>query len=202
MCVAPALRAASYNRTARLNDIAPNDMCLFSIRGCLTARRLATVIFTTVCTALPAACGSSSAGPAGAGPGGGPALAYAQCMRAHGVPNFPDPSARGGLVVPNDIDPQAPAFLSAQRVCDALPQAGPAQSGSSESRKLQLLAVARCMRSHGVAGFTDPTNAPPPPSRGNAIGGNGWYLSLGTAAERQSPAYRRAEAACGGAGPP
>jgi hypothetical protein len=45
-------------------------------------------------------------------------LAFARCMRAHGVPNFPDPSssgAQGGL--PAGIDPQSPAFESAARVC-------------------------------------------------------------------------------------
>ena len=68
--------------------------------------------------------------------------------------------------------------------------------GGAQSRRDQFLAVARCMRSHGVSTFPDPTHSPPPPSSGNAIGGNGWYLALGTAPERASPAYRRAAAAC------
>jgi hypothetical protein len=53
------------------------------------------------------------------------------------------------------------------------------------------------MRSHGVPDFADPTSSPPPPSSSNANGGNGWYLALGTAQERQSPTYKRAAAACG-----
>jgi len=162
---------------------------------------LPTLALAMTCTAVIAGCGSSS-GPTGEGPTGGPALAYAQCMRARGVANFPDPSATGGLIIPNDINPQSPAFLSAQRVCDKLPQARSGQGGSAESRKLQLLALARCMRSHRVTDFADPTTSPPPPSSGNAVGGNGWYLSLGTARERQSPTYRRAAGACGGAGIP
>ena len=47
-------------------------------------------------------------------------LAFARCMRAHGVPNFPDPSsssAQAGL--PAGINPQSPAFRSAARVCGA-----------------------------------------------------------------------------------
>lgn len=162
---------------------------------------LPTLALAMTCTAVIAGCGSSS-GPTGEGPTGGPALAYAQCMRARGVANFPDPSATGGLIIPNDINPQSPAFLSAQRVCDKLPQARPAQGASSSSRELQLVTLARCMRSHGVRDFADPTRTPPPPSNGNAVGGNGWYLSLGTARERQSPTYRRAAGACGGAGIP
>ncbi|MFZ0378227.1 MAG: hypothetical protein WAL38_10400 [Solirubrobacteraceae bacterium] len=53
-------------------------------------------------------------------------LAFARCMRAHGIPNFPDPSSySGGQVgLPAAIDPQSPAFLTAARVC------GP--DGSSE----------------------------------------------------------------------
>jgi hypothetical protein len=152
-----------------------------------------------ICAVLFVACGSS-AGPQ-ADAGGGPLLRLAQCMRAHGVPNFPDPGATGGLAIPDSINTNAPAFRSAQQACAAL--AGPSgggQGAASESRKLQLLTLARCMRAHGVPNFGDPTRSPPPPSSGNAIGGNGWYLSLGTAEERGSPSYRRAEAACGTGG--
>jgi hypothetical protein len=47
------------------------------------------------------------------------ALAFARCMRAHGVPNFPDPafSGNGPAGPPAGINPQAPAFRSAARVC-------------------------------------------------------------------------------------
>ena len=148
-----------------------------------------------VCAAMVAACGSSKQ-PPGAGASGGPLLAYAHCMRARGVPNFPDPSATGGLVIPNDINAQSSAFKSAQQSCAGMAGPSGGQIGSSESRKLQLLAVARCMRANGVPSFSDPTSSPPPPSGGNAIGANGWYLSLGTTQERESPAYKRATAAC------
>jgi hypothetical protein len=117
-------------------------------------------------------------------------------MRAHGVPRFPDPSPTGGLTIPNDINTDAPAFKAAQRACGDLIQSR-GQAGSSESRKLQLLALAKCMRAHGVLDFSDPTSSPPPPSGGNAVGGNGWYLSLGTAQERQSPEFKNAATACG-----
>lgn len=47
-------------------------------------------------------------------------LAFARCMRAHGVPNFPDPSSSGGQDgLAAGIDPQSPAFQSAARVCGA-----------------------------------------------------------------------------------
>jgi len=81
-------------------------------------------------------------------PGGGPkaslapapsasqlktALAWAACVRKHGMPNFPDPStsAHAGLFfrgivfpVPADFDPQTPAFQHAQTVCGFGPGGG------------------------------------------------------------------------------
>jgi hypothetical protein len=147
-----------------------------------------------LCLIAIVACGSSGTSASGAD---GPLLQLARCIRAHGVPSFPDPSPAGGLTVPNDIDPQSPAFTSAQRACRKFLPGGPGQGQSSESRKLQLLAMARCMRAHGVPNFADPVSSPPPPSSGNAIGAGGWYLALGTARERDSPAYKRAAAACG-----
>jgi hypothetical protein len=47
------------------------------------------------------------------------ALAFARCMRAHGVPSFPDPTFSGTAPagLPAGIDPQSPAFRSAARAC-------------------------------------------------------------------------------------
>jgi hypothetical protein len=51
------------------------------------------------------------------------ALAHARCMRAHGVPNFPDPtiSSNGGAIVQRSggpgINPRSPAFQQAQKIC-------------------------------------------------------------------------------------
>jgi hypothetical protein len=159
-----------------------------------SARRRTASIATVICSAAIAACGSSRH-PAGTSASGGPLLRYAQCMRAHGVPNFPDPSATGGLVIPNDINTESPAFKSAEQACANL-AGSDGGAGSSESRKLQLVGLARCMRAHGVPDFPDPTSTPPTPSSGNVIGGNGTYLALGTPQEQQSPAYKRAAAAC------
>ena len=149
-----------------------------------------------IAAAVVVACGSSTTPQADAR--GGPLLRLAQCMRSHGVPNFPDPSSTGGLKIPNDIDTEAPAFRSAQAACAKLAQSPGGHGTSSQSRRLQLLAFAKCMRSHGLPNFADPTSSPPPPSSGNAVGGDGWYLALGTAQERQAPRYKRAAAACGG----
>jgi len=49
------------------------------------------------------------------------ALTFARCMRAHGVPNFPDPSFSGGpgkaVSPPAGMNPTAPAFKHAAAAC-------------------------------------------------------------------------------------
>jgi len=148
-------------------------------------------LLTACCAAAIGGCGSS--GPrSGTTGGGGPLLQTAQCMRSHGVPNFPDPSPSHGLVIPSDINTQSPAFVSAQKACANVGGAGPART-SSESDKLEMLSLARCMRRNGLPSFADPTSTPPPPSEGNVVGGGGEYLAIGNAA---TPAFKHAAATC------
>jgi hypothetical protein len=63
------------------------------------------------------------------------ALQFSQCMRSHGVPEFPDPtfSAGGGIRISislhgssgvGGLDPKSPIFQKAQKTCQPLMQAG------------------------------------------------------------------------------
>jgi hypothetical protein len=88
-------------------------------------------------------------------------LAFSQCMRSHGVPNFPDPQRFVGGNVKLTIHQLAPS-QTAMSACDhLLPTNG--GSGSQETaqqtrtRLADELSFARCMRSHGVTRFPDPT---------------------------------------------
>lgn len=49
------------------------------------------------------------------------ALAHAQCMRTHGVPNFPDPTFSGNGMSEKSagpgMNPRSPAFQAAQKAC-------------------------------------------------------------------------------------
>jgi hypothetical protein len=72
------------------------------------------------------------------------ALAFAQCMRSHGVPNFPDPKVSGNSIQiggpgKQGFDPNSPQFRAAQQACQAkLPGAGGGgtlSSGSGSSGK-------------------------------------------------------------------
>ena len=119
-------------------------------------------------------------------------------MRSHGVPNFPDPSPGGPSVIPNWINPQAPAFLFAQKACAKFLGGGGSPAADAASEKVALLNLARCMRDHGLPSFPDPTSSPPstPPAgshTGNAVRIDGVYLVFPS----QSPALKRAEAKCG-----
>ena len=55
----------------------------------------------------------------GGHPQAGPTLAemlkYAKCMRAHGVPDYPDP--KGGAINVGPLDPTSPTFMNADKLC-------------------------------------------------------------------------------------
>jgi hypothetical protein len=47
-------------------------------------------------------------------------LRYARCIRAHGIPNFPDPTSQGLRISPSSgIDLNSPQFLAAQKSCQS-----------------------------------------------------------------------------------
>ena len=89
------------------------------------------------------------------------AVAYSQCIRSHGVPNFPDPvqTPSGGYGYRTaGIDPNSAAFQGALRACKALPS--PWNSTGEELSAAQQQAWlnwAQCIRAHGVPDFPDPT---------------------------------------------
>ena len=136
-----------------------------------TGRRRAGVLAALVVTALvvtallTAACGgSTSTGAGGSSSTGGSSLhqeelAVAQCMRSHGVPNFPDPSANGGIpqTNPDSLGVSNSMYQSAVNACRHLaPDATPPSQAPGQQMLSQLVQFARCMRSHGVPNFPDP----------------------------------------------
>ena len=91
-------------------------------------RRAGLLAAALACLALVAAACSSPASPGtGAGPAGGSnehsALAFSRCMRAHGIPDFPDPNSQGNFdfAVPkgsgSGLDPHNPRFQAANQAC-------------------------------------------------------------------------------------
>jgi hypothetical protein len=122
-------------------------------------------------------------------------------MRTHGVPNFPDPGAGGGLNIGGTgINPFSPSFRAAQASCRKLaPGGGPASRQASEQQKEQLVAISECMRSHGVPGFPDPTTKPPTTQQGYSIMegvASNLFLLVPNTINPNSPAFEQAAKAC------
>jgi hypothetical protein len=124
-------------------------------------------------------------------------VAYSQCMRTHGVPEFPEPT-EGHLLIHSSnhnghvtgINPQSSQFQAAQKVCGKLmPEGGtpsPAQQAKAQESALKL---SQCMRTHGVPNFPDPTFSD---------GGVRMKLKAGGAngIDPESPQFRAAQKAC------
>ena len=163
------------------------------------------------CAVAIAACGSSGIsrnGSGTSGPSGG--IAFADCVRAHGITNFPDPSG-GGSQIPAGINPRSPGFQSAQNACfKLLPGGGPGGGQASGSQKLHMLAMSECMRKYGLRTFPDPVTAARAREAFAAALrqghlGTGFAVAFGRPgsfivipqALINSPAFNRAAVACG-----
>lgn len=168
-----------------------------------------------------AACGgsskpSTSTSPSSASKGSPPSyatsqLAAAGCIRKHGVPNFPDPTfgAGGGQVnlhMPAAME-SSRAFALAQKECAKVGLELAGYAGQSvkptAGEMTQWLAVARCMRAHGMPNFPDPTTTLPPspatyPARYSAaFDMNGIDWAIPKSINLQAPAVKQAATACG-----
>jgi hypothetical protein len=117
--------------------------------------------------AVIAAPGSSSPSSAGAPThaqlkqGQQDAVRFAQCVRSHGVPNFPDPISPQQVKLYLASSQGSPAFQSAQTACQhVLPGGGPPTQSAAQRQAQTVagLAFARCLRSHGLPNFPDPTS--------------------------------------------
>jgi hypothetical protein len=92
-------------------------------------------------------------------------VAFAQCMRSHGVPGFQDPTVKRsplGVGVSQGVSAsvaQSPAFNSAQHACEKLlppGSQGPGNQPISAAQHAQMVKFARCVRAHGVPNMPDP----------------------------------------------
>jgi hypothetical protein len=110
---------------------------------------------TTTTTVSPSASGSTQATGL---------VAFASCMRSHGVSNFPDPASSGEIpkqaVVSAFQAVSTSHAKAAQEACNHLLPAGglsgqPVRTITAQDRQDYLRAAA-CMRSHGFPNFPDP----------------------------------------------
>lgn len=151
---------------------------------------------------------SGRGGPASQAQLQGDALKFSRCMRANGLPSFPDPGPGGGFVFPagSGITPGSPAFQAAQAKCQ---QYNPAPTGlgagtqTHPSRQwlAQMLKAAGCMRRHGYPDFPDPRTSIP--SNPFGTGGTGVISNIDGvififpgSIDTTSPQFYRAADAC------
>ena len=121
------------------------------------------------------------------------ALAFARCMRSHGVPNYPDPTG-SGLVKESlqQLGVSSSRFQSASSDCNhLLPNGGSGPNPAQVQQvRAQALQFSECVRSHGVPNFPDPGSdgrIPDPASAG---------------IDQGSPKFEAANQACGRYRPP
>lgn len=144
---------------------------------------------------LASGCGgSASSVPGGSSSTGASSryqkeLAFSECMRSHGVPDFPDPSRSGALVNNNPgstiggAGVGQSALLAAQRTCQhLLPNGGQLSQAQQQQNVKQELKFVQCMRSHGEPDMPDP-------------GRNG-ALPAGSGINPRSPQFQKAQQAC------
>jgi hypothetical protein len=111
----------------------------------------------------PASGGGKSSAPESSASTQQKMVAYAQCMRTHGVPNFPDPTSSGGskeAAIRAFKEVSNSQVIAAQTACQHLQPNGGQPSQAQLAQHLSgLLAFARCMRTHAIPNFPDPTSS-------------------------------------------
>jgi hypothetical protein len=162
--------------------------------GLIVSALLAIVLLATACEGGPSGPGvagqgassTPSASPSGADPTDAQ-LAYARCMRGHGISDFPDPQPGGG---PIQVGPgsnwNTPQFNAADDACKSLL---PIPSAEEQQQEFEdMLRFAQCMREHGIADFPDPTPGE----------GGGLNAEPGSDLDPNNPQFQAANEACGG----
>jgi hypothetical protein len=187
----PASTPHSGASASDMSDLAP--------AGSVTAHHhhniAVALVLAAACVTGLAACGSStSATPIATTGATRSQLSASRCMRAHGVPNFPDPGPNGGFqtilsssgaMKIDGVTFSSPAFEAAEKTCMPGGRSG-ANPSVPRQQKQALLGFARCMRQHGISRYTDPRFPP-----GGGIFGGGVSPQAAT-----TPPYKRAAALC------
>src|SRR5215472_12398828 len=143
-------------------------------------RRPAVLAVTVGLLLLTAACGSatsssstsstsrtSSTGATSFSGTGGASAAYvsdklglARCLRAHGVPNYPDPNASGQEPPGAKQLTFAPHGQAAMGACNYWDhRISNDDAAQNQAVRVEYVRFARCMRAHGLLNFPDPVYA-------------------------------------------
>jgi hypothetical protein len=164
----------------------------------------ALALLTAACSGSPSSTdpggGRSATGsggsPQAAGSANAPLLAFSQCMRSRGVPDFPDPqpgATNAKFPGAQQLGVSSPVYQAADSSCQRLLPAGiDDQFPPAEVQQLLIgmRQFSQCMRSHGVPNWPDPSVD----AEGRPVfdlGDHGF-----SRAEAHSPRLRAKEAGC------
>lgn len=142
-------------------------------------------LLVTACGGGGAATGAADTAPHSTSSAYAKALAYAQCIRSHGVPDFPDPTISDGnigLGVGNNAGVSQSVLQAAENACQSLNPAHPLTGAQQAQNTAQALKWAQCIREHGLPDFPDPS-------------GDGSF-SLPSGFNPQSATFQAAQNAC------
>ena len=136
---------------------------------------------------LAAACGGSSSPAVTLQTAYQKALAFSQCMRSHGVPNFPDPDSRGNILITqaNHLAQGSPQFVSANKACEHLDPITPMTPAQQRQVTAQALKFVACMRAHGITNMPDPV-----------VNAQGISSRIPAGFSPSSPVFQSAQRAC------
>lgn len=140
-----------------------------------TMRRQAVLALVALIGVIGAGCGSNApsgthrAGSAATSTAGGgadktltardKAVKFAECIRAHGVRDFPDPDAKNEFEYGVSVSPAV--WRQATTACKNLQPPGTLSGKRTPKQQSASLRFAQCIRDHGVKDFPDPVNGDP-----------------------------------------
>jgi len=87
------------------------------------------------------------------------AVKFAQCIRAHGVGDFPDPNEKNQFDYGVSVTPAV--WTKATTACKDLQPPGTLSAKRTPKEQSASLRFAKCVRDNGVKDFPDPVNGEP-----------------------------------------
>jgi hypothetical protein len=87
------------------------------------------------------------------------AVKFAECIRAHGVRDFPDPNAKNDFDYGVSVTPAV--WKQATTACKDLQPPGTLSAKRTPKQQSASLRFAQCIRANGVKDFPDPVNGEP-----------------------------------------
>jgi hypothetical protein len=141
-----------------------------------TLRPLAALALVALISLSSAGCGSNAPSETGAasssstasssGTGGtkkltarDKAVKFAECIRAHGVSDFPDPNEKNQFEY--GVSVSGPVWNKATTACKDLQPPGTLSGKRTPKQQSASLRFAECVRDNGVKDFPDPVNGEP-----------------------------------------